>query len=437
MKNWITTLGFALLALCVVLLIGIGCTSSTPHAQLNLIMSSVGALGFVAGGSRDFLEVMKDAEGGVTLKDASSRIANFNEKLSKFVDLVANKAGFASHKRRYLMEESATSSDFPMLMGTVLERTLLAKYQIATVDYTAYVKTGTQNDFRPTDAIGVYGLQGQLQSVVQRGEYKQDAQLGEGKMPQITLSKYGRIFGLAFENLINDDLGGFSDVAARLSDSARRTEYYQATKLFCAATGPSAGLYGAAIVHPIDTKLVNNKTNVPLTIDNLAIVLNAMRRQKDADGEPILIEGFEVVVPSSLEIQLYTILKSSAVLIAGGDSAAGSKYQLRPNVNPLDMFSITSHVNPYLEIIDQSAKAATTWYVFARLASGTAVKLNFLRGHEQPELVMKNPNKITAGGGIVNPLEGNFEEDAIWWRVRHIMGGTTCDPRMTYSSTGS
>jgi hypothetical protein len=93
-------------------------------------------------------------------------------------------------------------------------------------------------------------------------------------------------------------------------------------------------------------------------------------------------------------------------------------------------------MNPYLPILDTSASKNTTWYLIARLANGAAVQLNFLRGHESPELVMKNPNKLTLGGAIQDPLQGDFEQDAIDWRVRHIMGGVQIDPRMAVVNVG-
>ena len=54
--------------------------------------------------------------------------------------------------------------------------------------------------------------------------------------------------------------------------------------------------------------------------------------------------------------------------------------------------------------------------------------MNFLRGHESPELCMKNPNKVALGGASMSPLEGDYESDAIRWRIRHIFGGTQVDP---------
>lgn len=388
--------------------------------------------------AKDFLELMEEGDKlESSLGDRTRRIANFDEKLVRFIELIANKPGYSSNKRVYLMKEAETTSDFPLLFGTVLDRQLLAKYQIATPDWRTYIKTGTQKDFRPQDLFGVYGLQGQLKQVKQRGEYPVDASLGEGKV-QIKLSKYGRAFPLAWEVLINDDLGAFSDIAERLANGALRTEFYQATSLFVDAAGPHASLFLTAAAHPIDGKVMTNKGALPLTTDNLGKVVTAMRRLVDVDGEPVIFDGFDLVVPPALEYTMLQVLNPANIIMSGGDATAGVKAAIRTSANVTANLNITGHVNPYLPIIDVGGKADTTWYVFAKQSSGGyAARINFLAGHEAPELCMKNANKLSLGGGAMNPLEGDFDTDSIQWRVRHIMGGTQVDPRYAHAETGS
>src|SRR6202021_2861757 len=119
-------------------------------------------------------------------------------------------------------------------------------YMAAPPGLRVHTKVGTQNAFRPSWVIGVNGLQGTLPPVALRGEYPNDAALVDGKV-QIILGKYGREFGLAWEALINDDLGAFSDFAERFATAAMRSEYSYATGLYSTPTGPSTALYGAPI----------------------------------------------------------------------------------------------------------------------------------------------------------------------------------------------
>ena len=63
--------------------------------------------------------------------------------------------------------------------------------------------------------------------------------------------------------------------------------------------------------------------------------------------------------------------------------------------------------------------------------------MNFLRGHESPEICQKMSDKISLGGAPISPLEGDFDSDTIKWRVRHVFGGTQTDPRFTYVNVAS
>jgi hypothetical protein len=397
------------------------------HAAITTVAFGMAA---AAPATRDFLEVMDEGEKlAPSMHQRSKFIEHFDEKLAGFIDLVSNKAGMPSHRRQYLMKEAEGTTDFPVLFGTVLERTLKAKYTIAKPDWRTYIKTGLQNDFRKANIIGVWGLESAMDVVAEAGEYKA-GKLSDGKVENV-LRKYGKKFPLTWEALMNDDLGAFSDVADRLNNAALRTEFLQATKLIAGSLGPNTALYGTALTHPIDGATVANKGTGALTETNLETAVTTLRSMKDADGDPIMIEGFELVVPPKLEITAKKILSPGSLIGFGGSGAT-----VQTSTNVIAEFNIRQHVNVYLPIID-TTHGDTAWYLFATLASGAAVQLNFLRGHESPEIVQKLSNKMAMGGGIVSAMEGDFENDIMEWRARHILGGTQVDPRYTYASDGT
>lgn len=381
----------------------------------------------------DFLELME--ESASLEKGAGQRakfIEKFDEKLGAFVDLIANKAGHNSNRRRYLMKEAETTSDFPVLFGTVLERTLRAKYKLVNPDWKQYVKTGTQNDFRAAWDIATYGNRQTLDVVKERGEYK-GSKLQDGKFV-ILLEKYGRKFGLSWEAIINDDLGAFSDLANDLSVSALNTESKIATLLFSGAGGPNSTLFNTSGTHPIDGTTFANKGVLDLSGDNLAQTITLLKQQVDFDGNPIMFSRFHVVVPVALEYTLAKILSQNLLIAATLGSGAASQ---TTSENIIAKYPITSHTNPWLDQIDKSGNTAKTWYVFGDPADGDALKLNYLRGHENPEIVQKMSDKISLGGAPISPLEGDFDSDSIQWRVRHIIGGTQTDPRFAYVQVGA
>lgn len=381
---------------------------------------------------KDFLEVMEES----TRLDAAAsagnnRIERFEEKLANFIELIANKKGHRKHVRTYLMKEAETTSDFPNLFGTVLERTLLAKYKIISPDWRTYVKVGRQNDFRSAYLLATYGLQSAMSEVKQRGEYKGDS-VGDGKFT-IAVKKYGRRFDLAWETIINDDLGAFSDLSGDLARAAAATEQIQAVKAFVSTSGPNTTLFGTSFAHPIDGKTMTNKGTLTFNADNLFSTITALRNQKDKNNNPISITRFHLVVPPELEKAALQALSTSALIAIGVTNS--SAVQTSENVTA--KLPITLHINEYLTSVD-TTHGTTTWYVFADpTQDGAACQLNFLAGHESPEIVQKTSDKVALGGGLVSPMEGNFANDSIGWRVRHILGTTQLDPRFAYAQAAT
>lgn len=387
---------------------------------------------------KDFLDLMEGDESlELTVAERTQHLANLEERIGKFITFM----NFRPSKRRYILESYAerqaflqegaeSTSDLSNLFGTVLDRTLLAKYKIQKPVWRTYTKVGTQRDFRAQNILGVFGLQSNLSRVAELEEYKAD-KLADGKV-SCQVYKYGRLFPLSFEAMINDDLGALSDAADRLANAAIRTEIYQATKLFVASSGPSTSVFGTALTHPIDGGTVANKGTLPLTSDNLFATTVLMANQVDTDGEPVVIDGFVLVVPPK-KYQAALVAVNPAALVAtgvGASAALSSSYNATANL-PIDIV-----VNSYLPIID-TTHGDTTWYLFAKLSNGAAIQMNFLAGHETPELCMKASDKVAMGGGLIPYTEGDFRNDAAYNRVRHILGGAVIDPRMAYAQAAT
>lgn len=375
---------------------------------------------------QDYLELDMSEGLEASSTDRAKRLAHLEERMQAFMNFMT----YTPKKRAYIMESGAEStSDFPILFGTILDRQLLAKYKIQTPAWRSYVKVGTQQDFRANNIIGLFGLQSGLSAVPELGEYKA-GKLIEGRVAN-TVKKYGRVFPLSWEALINDDLGAFSDVADRLANAALRTEYRAVTNLIAIAAGPNTAVFGNAVT-AIDGATVDNYDTQPLSAGTLFDTYVAMANQNDIDGEPVMIDGVVLVVPPA-KYKAALEATSAAALIATGVGNAAAR---QTSANVTANLNIDIVVNPYLPIIDTTT-GNTAWYLFAKLSNGAALQMNYLRGHEAPEIVMRSSNKVTLGGGPVSPMEGNFEQDSMQWRVRHVLGGSPIDPRMAYAQAAT
>ena len=372
---------------------------------------------------KEFLNLMEDWKGwsGVSEKVDEARIA-------AAIDLLENKAGDRQYVHEFKLKEAITTSDFPYLFGQVLERDILARYQTAPTDWQPYVKMRNVKDFRAVDIHKVQGNDNVLDEVKQKGEYLISPM--SDYHYSLAVKKYGRQFDISWESVINDYFAAFGDLPQRFADAAINTEAYRVSSLITSAAGPNALLFGAPIAD-IDGQNVTNRGTLQLTATNLATTLGLMAAQRDVLGKPLGIRGVHIVVPPVLEITARQILTSTAL------RQAMTYPQVGITANVLADMGLQLHINPWLPVIDVSGNGNTTWYVFAEPSQGASVYVARLRGYEQPEICMKDSDKVSMTGGALSPFTGDFATDNIFYRVRHVFGGVQGDPRFCYSQLGT
>ena len=371
----------------------------------------------------EFLKLMEDWQGFSPMTRKIDEAA-----IAKAVDLLGNKANDPLHLHEFKVKEAITTTDFPYLLGQVLERDILARYQTAPCNWAPYVKIRNVKDFRTVNLEKVQGNDNVLDRVLEKGEYLVSAM--SNARYSLSVLKYGRQFDISWESIINDYLDAFGDIPQRFADAAINTEAYNTTGLITSATGPNALLYGATITD-VDGGAITNRGTLQLTATNLATTMNLMAAQQDILGKPLGIRAVHLVVPPALEIAARQIITSTELRVTMTYPQAGY------TKNVLAEMGLQIHVNPWLPVIDVSGNGNTTWYLFAEPSQGAAVHVARLRGHEQPEICMKASDKVTAAGGNLSPFSGDFATDNIFYRVRVVWGGVAGDPRFTYAQIGT
>ncbi len=378
------------------------------------------------GNENVFLEKMTDWESGT----APVRGMFTEQEEAKAIDLIINAPRFARRKHQAYLEEAITTSDFPSLLGQIVDKKMEAAYKAMVPDWEAYIPTDTVADFNLIEEHRIDGNEDELPLVPEKGDYLV-APMSTGKYTG-RVYKYGRKFDISWESIINDIMKAFSNMPERFALAARRTEALIATRLLASATGPNAALFGSGsgITDPATGKKVVNKGTLKLTVDNLEKVLALVAKQKSPEDYELGLSVAHLVVPKDLEIQGRKILTSTTV-----QQSASATPVVTGNILP--QMGMKLHVNPLLSRIDTSGNAATTWYVVVELSQGQACKALRLRGHEAPEIAMKKSDKVTTGGAPMGPYSGDFDTDNIQYRVRHVFGAFEKDPRCVYAQTGT
>ncbi len=377
------------------------------------------------------------------------------------------------------LSEALTTSDFGTLFGDVIDRSVLANYQETPYSWASYCKRADIQNFKQAKIFRVdrgasvldgpilpnsYGASGSGPTGLEQvTEYPGRKRVATDYVDQ--LYKFGARMDFAWETMLNDDLDALKDTPALFGRAARRTEEERATKLYASATGPNTTFFSAAnknivtaAVLPELLTLYGLADNPTLSITSLQAAMVIMMNQRDLDGEPISIEGAVLVVPPSLKITAMSILNATQVWMNDTGGTYGT-----PNTNSAVSLQrlitenwargiVSAAINYYLPVVVTTGSVGqTNWYLFSSPSNGRpALQQSFLRGHEMPELFMKLPNSVSIGEGRMgpgpgvtpgtmnaNPMDGDFESDAIAYKVRHVLGGTLLDPVMAVASKGT
>lgn len=348
-----------------------------------------------------------------------------------FINLLSNADNVPAHLHEYRIREALTTSDFPLLFGDVLDRQMLAHYKATEPVYKAFTKMGTVPRISPQ--VGGYrfsmsGGDGVLAKVAEKGEYLASDRVE--KRYALSVDKYGQQFDVSWEAMINDDLDALKDTPLRFATAAQRTESSVVAAIY-------ANDAGGAVTHAVSGLLYStvaaelNETAGALTIGFLEQGIEAMAAFTDVGLNPIHVRPKFLVVPPALEMTARQILTSTEKRYTGG--AAGTSW---PTTNVLPQYGLQLIVDPYLPAWATTkgtgASANTQWYLFADPREVAAMEAAHLRGHERPEICMKASDKVTIGGGPINPMAGDFATDNIFYRVRLVFGAARMDWRGCY-----
>jgi hypothetical protein len=363
--------------------------------------------------------IFNTASDGRGIRSMRREDPRYKRSLAEATQLVADIT--TGRQPMHRLQEAMSTSDFPLLFGDIIDRSMLGKYNEWPTVWSKIIKRGTVKDFRSKRQFVMDGAEAVLTQVPQGTEYP-EAALTENKY-DYSIGKYGRRVPFLWEVFINDDLDALRDTPNSLAKAARMSEERFGAELFVDSTGPDAVFFSAGNGNRITTG------GAGLSVANLTAALKVLWNQKDADGNPIYTGPVRLVVPPALAVTAMNIANATELRGATGGGVGTGQDALQVS-NWVSRYVTEVVINPWIPVVDVSANKDTTWYLFADPGVGRpAMEMGFLRGHESPELFMKSPNAVRIGGGMVGAEEGSFETDGIDYKVRHCFGGGLLDPK--------
>jgi hypothetical protein len=251
-----------------------------------------------------------------------------------------------------------SSTSFTDLLNDSANKTLLAAYNAVPSVARLVAKALSASDFKVHKGLRLTG--DLLMKKVENGGEIQHGTLGEGSY-SYSLDTYGRMIGLTRQDLINDDLGAFTQLPQMFGRGAALAVEQAFWTLALANTGTFFGSGNANYISGATTAL---------SIDGLSEAVQALEEQVDADGNPVAVMGKYLVVPPALKAtaqQLYV----SANIIAGTATAKQGAVNVHAGLyEPLS--------TPYLK------SKAKEWYVLGDPADVACFGIAWLNGVQEP-----------------------------------------------------
>jgi len=377
----------------------------------------------------EFMKIMEGWDG----YHANSEIAkppDWKVRAAKFSDLIEGR-GMPAHEHAYRLKEVMTTSDFPLLFADVTDRQMLAAYQAIDPVWKQYLRIKTVNRLYPwvggkRFAISLSGMY--LGEVAEKGEYL--ALKKTEKKYDVYARKYGNQLDISWEAMIADDLGALKDSPNEMAWLAANTEHYYAVNCYA----DDLGTHAATNLYDATTAGELNSGVLPLTIANLEFSVAAMQAFRHPSGQPMRNKPkYLVISDGGLEFTARQILTSANKMwVTGAVDLAANPSVAYPMTNVIAQYGLQLIVDPWLSIAGGAGFTRNSWYLFADPNNIAAVECDYLQGHENPEICMKNSDKVSIGGGAISPFDGDFATDNVFYRVRQCFGANKLDWRATY-----
>lgn len=294
-----------------------------------------------------------------------------------------------------LSARALATSDFPLILANVANKTLRAGYEAAPQTFKPFTKQTSAPDFKSIQRTA-FGDAPTLKKVNEHGEFTVGT-IGEGK-ETYQLATYGRIVSVTRQTIINDDLGAFADLPAKFGRAAADLE---SDIVWGIVTANAAMNDTVALFHANHGNLAG--TSAAISVAALGLARAGMRKQTSIDGNYINVAARYLMVPAELELvaQQYT----SADFVSAQSS----------NINPFKG-SLMVIAEPRL-----SASSATAWYLAADPMQIDTIEYCYLEGNE----------------GVYIETRNGFEVDGLEIKARLDFAAKAIDHRGLFKNAGA
>lgn len=294
--------------------------------------------------------------------------------------------------RAYSVRSFHSTGDFPAIFENALNKTLLARYQLALPTYREIAIERTFVDFRPHSQVRT-GEFPTLEEVPETGEIKAGTAIDSKE--SVSLKAYGRQYGISRQAMINDDIGGMEQILASIGDVAL---IFENTKFFAMLnSNPVLVTDSTAVFNAAHGNLNSPGSNPGVT--TISLGRKAMRKQTSISG------NFINVAPR---------------IILTGPNQETKADQVVATITP----NVLGSVNPFsgkLRSVSDANITGDEWYLFCEPGQVPVFVYGFLSGASGPRMRTEEP----------------FGYQGVRFSVEHDFGVGAIDFRGAYKDEGT
>jgi phage major head subunit gpT-like protein len=286
-----------------------------------------------------------------------------------------------------------TTSDFPLLLGSTVNRTLRDAYTLAPQTWRPLGRQTTVPDFRSVTRAALGDISS-LEKVSESGEYKYGTMAEDGA--PLKVAKFGKIIAITWESIVNDDMGALNRVPMALGAAAAQTE---SDVVWALLLGNPNFTDGTALFHADHGNLAAAGGAINTT--TLGAARAAMRKQKSKAGHFLNVGPEYLVVGPDKELEAFQFTSSQYVPAKNSD--------------------INDSRNASLTVIVDARITGNQWYLYAAPGVVDTFEYAYLEGEQ----------------GVFTETREGFEVDGMEIKARLVFGAAWIDYRGAYKNAGA
>lgn len=344
----------------------------------------------------------------------------------KDIALVA--MGHPGSCNRYHIQRDAyhTTGSFPNLMLDASNKSLLAAYEEAPYTWSRWARQANSvDDFRNINRIR-YSEMGSPEMVPENQNYPESKTSDQKESYKV--AKYGSVFSVTWETVVNDDLDALSRTPAMQGAACRRK---QNAVVYSVLTDNASLSDGGALFNSTAQTTSGGHENLATGTGAPAVAtLNAgftsMMTKKGigsdgTDSSAILnIQPSFLIVPAALSATAMQLIGSIADPTQSSSTNEDAD-RAAHNANTVNIYGPNG--SRPLEVIAEpvlDGNSTSAWYLAASPMQVDTVELTFLAGEESPVL----------------ESEWDFDKDVYKYKVRQTFAAAAIDFRGLYKNAG-